>query len=206
MQPTHCTSDMPWATSRLGADRVLGAYAWQRLRAAGVRHLPLGSDFPVESPNPMLGLYAAVTRLSPKGTSPHGAEGWFPGERLTRLQALRGFTVDAAYAAFQENETGTITPGQVGRPRRLRPRSDHVPSPGPAHGARPLHNRRRQGRLFCGLTGQAPTLRPARPRLDAERRLVTPDLLLVVDRLERMPKVGGVLPEGGAEWGDHSDM
>lgn len=112
MQPTHCTSDMPWATARVGADRIRGAYAWQRLRDAGVTHIPLGSDFPVESPNPMLGFYAAVTRLSPKGTSPQGPGGWFPDQRLTRIQTLRGFTIDAAYAAFQENDTGSIALGK----------------------------------------------------------------------------------------------
>jgi predicted amidohydrolase YtcJ len=112
MQPTHCTSDMPWATARVGPERIRGAYAWQRLRDAGVTHLPLGSDFPVESPNPMLGFYAAVTRLSPKGTSPSGPKGWFPDQRLTRMQTLRGFTIDAAYAAFQEKDTGSIVAGK----------------------------------------------------------------------------------------------
>ena len=112
MQPTHATSDMPWAEARLGPERVKGAYAWQTLRAAGVDHLPLGSDFPVERPNPLLGIYAAVTRLDPAGDSPHGAGGWFPDQRLTRGQALRGFTLDACYAAFQEHEGGTLTPGK----------------------------------------------------------------------------------------------
>jgi predicted amidohydrolase YtcJ len=112
MQPTHATSDMPWAQARLGPERVRGAYAWQRLLSAGVTHLPLGSDFPVERPNPLLGLYAAVTRLDADGTSPHGGGGWFPDQRLSRERALRGFTLDACYAAFQEADGGALAPGK----------------------------------------------------------------------------------------------
>jgi predicted amidohydrolase YtcJ len=112
MQPTHCTSDMPWAEARLGPERVKGAYAWRRLLDAGVRHLPLGSDFPVEKPDPLLGIYAAVSRLSPKGESPHGAKGWYADQALSPLEALKGFTLDACYAAFQEEEGGSIAPGK----------------------------------------------------------------------------------------------
>jgi predicted amidohydrolase YtcJ len=112
MQPTHATSDMPWAEARLGPERIKGAYAWRSLLDAGVVHLPLGSDFPVEEPNPLLGIYAAVTRLDAKGESPHGDGGWFPDQRLTRLEALRGFTLDAAYAAFQEQVGGSIRAGK----------------------------------------------------------------------------------------------
>src|SRR3546814_1248061 len=68
MQPTHATSDMPWAEERLGKERLFGAYAWQRFLHSGA-HLALGSDFPVESPDPRLGLYAAVTRRSEEHTS-----------------------------------------------------------------------------------------------------------------------------------------
>lgn len=95
MQPTHCTSDMPWAPDRLGPDRLAGAYAWRTLRDSGVA-IPLGSDFPVEGVSPLLGLYAAITRQAPDGT-PEG--GWAPEERLTRLEALLGFTAWAADAA-----------------------------------------------------------------------------------------------------------
>lgn len=108
MQPTHATSDMYWAADRLGEERLAGAYAWQSLRKAGAR-LALGSDFPVESANPMLGIYAAVTRQDLKGW-PKG--GWRPAERLTREEALRGFTLDAAYAGFMEQVTGSLTPGK----------------------------------------------------------------------------------------------
>ncbi|MCE5232942.1 MAG: amidohydrolase [Mizugakiibacter sp.] len=107
MQPTHATSDMPWAEARLGAERIRGAYAWQRFIHAGV-HMALGSDFPVEYPNPMLGLYAAITRQDLAGQPPGG---WYPDQRLTREQALAGFTRDAAWAAFMENEVGMLKAG-----------------------------------------------------------------------------------------------
>ncbi|GIX35493.1 MAG: amidohydrolase [Lysobacteraceae bacterium] len=107
MQPTHATSDMGWAEQRVGPERILGGYAWRRFRDAGVR-LALGSDFPVESVDPMLGLYAAITRQSTSG-EPEG--GWMPQEKLTAFEALRGFTVDAAWAAFDENEVGALRPG-----------------------------------------------------------------------------------------------
>ena len=74
--------------------------------------IPLGSDFPVESVNPLLGFYAAVSRLSIDGTSPHGLNGWYPEQRLTRAQALKGMTLDAAYASFTEHELGSLTPGK----------------------------------------------------------------------------------------------
>ena len=94
MQPTHCTSDMPWAPDRLGEERLEGAYAWRTLRELGLI-LPLGSDFPVEETSPWLGLYAAVTRQQPDGTPPGG---WSPEQRLTALEALLGFTVWASEA------------------------------------------------------------------------------------------------------------
>jgi len=107
MQPTHATSDMPWAEARIGPERLAGAYAWRRFLAAGVR-LALGSDFPVESPDPRLGLYAAVTRQDLAGRPPGG---WLPEQRLSPAEALRGFTVDAAWAAFMEQEVGRLAPG-----------------------------------------------------------------------------------------------
>lgn len=108
MQPTHATSDMPWAEDRLGPRRIVGAYAWRQLRDAGTR-LALGSDFPVESVDPRLGLYAAVSRSDGQGLP---AGGWYPDEKLTAFEALRGFTLDAAYAGFGENEVGSLAPGK----------------------------------------------------------------------------------------------
>lgn len=109
MQPTHATSDMYWAEQRLGSERVKGAYAWRKVLDAGGR-LALGSDFPVEAVNPFFGLYAAETRMDQKGWPPGG---WYPEERLTRHEALRGFTADAAFAAFEETDRGIIEPGRL---------------------------------------------------------------------------------------------
>ena len=109
MQPTHATSDMYWAEARLGPQRVRGAYAWRTILNAGGR-LALGSDFPVEDVNPFFGLYAAVTRQDQKGWP---AGGWLPSERLTLAEAIRGFTSDAAFAAFEEKSRGTIEPGKL---------------------------------------------------------------------------------------------
>ncbi|EPQ30943.1 uncharacterized protein PFL1_01841 [Pseudozyma flocculosa PF-1] len=111
MQPTHCTSDMGYVESRIGAERARGAYAWRTLLDANAS-LALGSDFPVELPDPLHGIYSAVTRLDPQGNSPHGRRGWYPGERLSRRQALRGFTLDTAYAQFEEDRAGSIRVGK----------------------------------------------------------------------------------------------
>lgn len=108
MQPTHATSDMPWAEDRVGPQRIVGAYAWRQLRDSGAR-LALGSDFPVESVDPRFGLYAAVTRADAQGLP---AGGWFPQEKLAPFEALRGFTLDAAYAGFAESEVGSLEVGK----------------------------------------------------------------------------------------------
>jgi predicted amidohydrolase YtcJ len=108
MQPTHATSDMAWAGTRVGPQRIVGAYAWRQLRDSGAR-LALGSDFPVESVDPRLGLYAAVTRTDADGKP---AGGWLPQEKLTAFEALRGFTLDAAYAGFAETEVGSLEVGK----------------------------------------------------------------------------------------------
>ena len=108
MQPTHATSDMPWAEQRVGPKRIVGGYAWRKFRDAGVR-LALGSDFPVERIEPILGLHAAVSRQDAAG-QPGG--GWYANERLTGHEALRGFTLDAAWAGFTEAEVGSLAPGK----------------------------------------------------------------------------------------------
>ena len=107
MQPTHATSDWPWAEARLGKERVKGSYAWRTLLKAGAR-LAGGSDFPVESEEPLLGIYAAVTRQETTGKPPGG---WRMEEALTRAEALRLFTADNAYAEFAEKRRGRIEPG-----------------------------------------------------------------------------------------------
>jgi hypothetical protein len=107
MQPTHATSDMPWAPARLGQTRLAGAYAWRRMLDAGVR-LALGSDFPVERPSPLLGLYAAVTRQDLDGLP---AGGWLPDQRLSMAEAIAGFSEGAAFAAHRDEHLGMIAPG-----------------------------------------------------------------------------------------------
>jgi predicted amidohydrolase YtcJ len=107
VQPTHATSDMPWAEARVGPERIRGAYAWQRLRAAGAT-LALGSDFPVERPDMLAGLYAARTRQDEAGQPPGG---WHPDQRLSGEEALEGFTTGNAYASFSESVRGRLQPG-----------------------------------------------------------------------------------------------
>lgn len=106
VQPTHCTSDMPWAPLRLGPDRTAWAYRWRSLLAAGA-HLSLGSDAPIESADPRLGMWAAVTRRTVAGRPP---EGWNPAEALTVAEAIAGYTAWAAYAAGEEGWRGAIAP------------------------------------------------------------------------------------------------
>ncbi len=107
MQPVHQTSDRQMAEARLGQERLKGAYAWQSILRAGGK-LAFGSDVPVESADPFAGLAAAMTREDADG-QPFG--GWRPEERVSREQALAGFTTGAAYAAFGEGKFGSLTPG-----------------------------------------------------------------------------------------------
>lgn len=172
-QPTHCTSDMSMSESRLGPERIKGAYAWRSLiecvfatppssvrvliafllSYSGGAPFALGSDFPVEGVNPFFGIYAAVARKwvggEKAGDSPHGEGGWFvlfssppfpfpslpaflpagiqqrskclcqlsrhcryPEQRLTALEALRGFTTAAAYASFSSHQVGSLEIGK----------------------------------------------------------------------------------------------
>ncbi|KAF7310265.1 Amidohydro-3 domain-containing protein [Mycena indigotica] len=111
VQPTHAISDMWYAQDRLGPERVKGLYAFRSIIDSGAR-LTLGSDFPVETMNPLAGFYAAITRISLDGKSPHGPGGWFPEERLTRVEALRGITIDPAYASFTESDLGSLEVGK----------------------------------------------------------------------------------------------
>ena len=108
MQPTHATSDMPWAEARLGPTRILGAYAWRTMLE---HHIPVagGSDFPVERVPPILGIYAAVTRQDSKGMP---AGGWYPDQRMTLPEAIDAFTRGAAYAEGAEDSRGMIAVGR----------------------------------------------------------------------------------------------
>ncbi len=108
MQPTHATSDMNMAEDRVGADRIKGAYAWRTLLDQGTI-IAAGSDFPVELANPFHGIHAAVTRQN-HNNEPAG--GWIPEQKMTLTEALRSFTLDAAFAAHQEDKLGTLEKGK----------------------------------------------------------------------------------------------
>ena len=109
MQPSHAIGDLFFAPSRLGIERLAGAYAWQSFIKSGVV-VPGGSDAPVERGEPMIEFYAAVARKDPKGFS---GEGWHPEEAVTREQALKMFTLWPAYAAFEETLRGSIEAGKL---------------------------------------------------------------------------------------------
>jgi len=108
MQTVHQASDMYWAGSRLGSDRLYGAYAWRSLLETGVI-IPNGSDFPVEQVNPLLSFHAAITRQDARNWPPGG---WRPGERMTRDEALLAMTLWPAYAAFAEGVMGSLSAGK----------------------------------------------------------------------------------------------
>lgn len=108
MQPAHCTSDMHMVVPRVGEERAEFAYAWRTFLDAGLT-IPCGSDFPVESNNPLLGMYAAVTRKAPG--DPEG-KGWHTEQCMTIEEAIRGFTIWAAHAAFQEDMLGSVEVGK----------------------------------------------------------------------------------------------
>ncbi len=106
-QPTHATSDMPWAAARVGEERLAYAYAWRSVLDTGA-HVAYGSDFPIERPDVLLGLYAARTRQDLEG-KPEG--GWHPEQKVSGQEALAGFTSGAAYAEFAEDRRGMLRAG-----------------------------------------------------------------------------------------------
>jgi predicted amidohydrolase YtcJ len=106
MQAIHCTSDGPWVPVRLGDERArTGAYMWRNLLESGAT-IANGTDAPVEPVDPMLSFYASVTRRLPDGTD------FYPEQKMTRMEALRSYTLDAAYAAFEEDIKGSLEPGK----------------------------------------------------------------------------------------------
>lgn len=108
MQPTHATSDKNMAETRVGPERIKGAYAWRTFLHQGSR-IACGSDFPVESPNPFFGIHAAVTRMDHAGQP---IAGWHPEQAMSLKEAFRCFTLDAAYAGHAENSLGSLEPGK----------------------------------------------------------------------------------------------
>ena len=109
MQPTHCITDKRFCEKRIGLERSKGAYAWRSLLDTGAK-IAFGTDYSVEPLNPMEGLYAAVTRKDRMGEE---GEGWFPEEKLTMEEAIRLYTLGAAYAQFMEDRKGMIKEGYL---------------------------------------------------------------------------------------------
>ncbi len=132
MQPTHCTSDMYWTEALIGSQRVRNAHAWRSLLNTGVI-ICGGSDFPAEHPNPLAGIYAAITRQDPQGrpadaddvkkyfllshdgiTDPTSFDGgWYVSQKMTREEAIRSFTSWAAFGAFEERMKGSLEIGKL---------------------------------------------------------------------------------------------
>ena len=108
MQPTHATSDKNMAETRVGPERIKGAYAWRTFLHQGSR-IACGSDFPVEAPNPFFGLHAAVTRQDAQGQP---VAGWYPNQAMSLKEAFRCFTLDAAYAGHREDSLGSLETGK----------------------------------------------------------------------------------------------
>jgi predicted amidohydrolase YtcJ len=108
MQPSHAIGDLFFAPARLGRERLVGAYPWRSLLESGAT-IAIGSDAPVERGEPMIEFYAAVARRSLAGFA---NDDWHLHQRMTRVQALRALTLDAAYAAFEEHERGSIEVGK----------------------------------------------------------------------------------------------
>jgi predicted amidohydrolase YtcJ len=108
MQPSHQTTDMRWAESRVGPDRIKGAYAWATLEKSGAR-LAFGTDYPIEVVSPLRGVYACVTRQLPDGTP---AGGWQPQEKISLADCVSAYTSGAAYAEFEEGKKGELKVGE----------------------------------------------------------------------------------------------
>jgi hypothetical protein len=108
VQPPHAVEDKGWAETRVGSRRMAGAYAWRTLRRAGAP-LVFSSDLPGSDWSPFYGMHSAITRQDTSG-APTG--GWYPGQRMTPEEAVRGYTVWSAYAAFDEQDAGTLTVGK----------------------------------------------------------------------------------------------
>lgn len=109
MQPYHAIDDGRWVEARIGRERARSSYAWRSLLDHGVT-LAFGTDWDVAPLNPLLGLYAAVTRATLDGKKP---QGWFPEQRITLAEAVEAYTLGSAFAEFQEKEKGSITPGKL---------------------------------------------------------------------------------------------
>ena len=109
MQPYHAIDDGRWAEKRIGHERAKSSYAWRSMLDHGVK-LAFGTDWPVAPLNPLLGLYAAVTRATTDGKYPNG---WIPEQKITLAEAIEAYTLGSAYAEFTDAQKGSLTPGKL---------------------------------------------------------------------------------------------
>jgi predicted amidohydrolase YtcJ len=109
MQPYHCIDDGRWAEKRIGPERAKTSYAFRSLVDSGAQ-LAFGSDWDVAPMEPLMGIYAAVTRIPLDGSRPNG---WVPSQRITVAEGVRAYTVGSAYASFEENDKGSIETGKL---------------------------------------------------------------------------------------------
>ncbi|HKO05893.1 MAG TPA: amidohydrolase [Candidatus Acidoferrales bacterium] len=109
MQPYHAIDDGRWAEKRIGHERAKSSYAWRSLLDHGAR-LAFGTDWNVAPLDPLLGLYAAVTRATLDGKNP---QGWIPEQKITLAEAIEAYTLGSAYAEFTDTQKGSITPGKL---------------------------------------------------------------------------------------------
>jgi hypothetical protein len=109
MQPYHCIDDGVWAEKRIGKERAKGTYAFRSLLDSGAT-LAFGSDWFVAPMEPLMGIYAAVTRRTLDGKHP---EGWVPEQKISVAEAIRAYTMGSAYASFDEKVKGSIEPGKL---------------------------------------------------------------------------------------------
>jgi predicted amidohydrolase YtcJ len=109
VQPYHAIDDGRWAEKRIGHERCKTTYPFRSFIDEGAT-LSFGSDWTVGPLSPILGIYAAVTRRTTDGANPNG---WFPEQKITVQEAIKAYTMNNAYAAFEEREKGSITPGKL---------------------------------------------------------------------------------------------
>jgi len=109
VQPYHAIDDGRWAERRTGPERIKTSYAYRSLLDHGAR-LALGTDWDVAPLNPLLTIYAAVTRATLDGKNPNG---WMPEQKLSVVEAVEAYTLGSAYAEFQDKEKGSLTPGKL---------------------------------------------------------------------------------------------